>query len=486
MLRRLPGLVEESNSYKAGQSMQLDTGDQGLAGLRQSTYIDGESATEIPGAGHVAEPALLSLHPDLQDDKPALDTDISVVIPTYNAGQEFYWLLRKLHAQKGLKQIQIVIVDSGSSDGTVRLAKQANCTVIEISQSEFSHSYARNLGADHATGEYLLFMVQDAYPIGDYWMYGVIRYLIDHKEQNLVAASCAEYCRLDSDIMYDCNVNTHYEFLMCNDRDRIGEYRGDGHETLRAYGQLSDVSCFMARDVFNEYRYQGDYAEDLDLGIRLIKDGYRIAMLASIKVIHSHNRPAIYYLKRSFVDVIFLVRQFDDFEFPQTGSVRGMFIGIVNLSCHLTELVHNFDLEYTDINLEKLLRDLLRKLRRTVRRVRLDGKIDLLDDQLNSQIKEYREQYVIPGGKISGQEKTEALAFFAGFVGRLEHFRAFASDIYLQQDKALKLEVLDMIIKTFSATVGSYLGFLYLENVHLNNEPAAIVERIKSELQAGI
>lgn len=248
----------------------------------------------------------LRLHPELLAAPPQhLQASVSVVIPTLNAGREFGWLLQKLFAQEGVGRIEVIVVDSGSRDDTVVTAKNAGCVVVEILPSEFSHSYARNRGADAATGDYLLFMVQDAYPIGDHWMVGMVQFLQDHAEDKVVAASCAEYSRSDSDVMYDSMIHTHYQFLGCLHHDRIGELRDTGHASLRSQGQLSDVSCMIGRDIFQQYRYRGDYAEDLDLGIRLIQDGYRVAMLASVKVIHSHNRPAYYYLKRSFVDVVF-------------------------------------------------------------------------------------------------------------------------------------------------------------------------------------
>src|SRR5262249_25076884 len=54
--------------------------------------------------------------------------------------------------------------------------------------------------------------------------------------------------------------------------------------------------------VFMKYRFRGNYAEDLDLGLRLIRDGYKLALLGSTRIIHSHNRPAYYHLKRGYVD----------------------------------------------------------------------------------------------------------------------------------------------------------------------------------------
>ena len=118
-----------------------------------------------------------------------------MVIPTLNAGPEFRPLLRKLFGQRGVREVEVVVVDSGSKDGTVELAREHGAVVVEIPPSEFSHSHARNLGARAAGGDWLLFMVQDAYPIGELWMHGMASYLRDHAAQGVVAASCAEFSR---------------------------------------------------------------------------------------------------------------------------------------------------------------------------------------------------------------------------------------------------------------------------------------------------
>jgi hypothetical protein len=72
----------------------------------------------------------------------------------------------------------------------------------------------------------------------------------------------------------------------------------------------------MRRDVFMRYKFRGNYAEDLDLGFRLIQDGHKMAFLSSTRIIHSHKRPASYYLKRLYVDTVFMLQRFPDYEIP--------------------------------------------------------------------------------------------------------------------------------------------------------------------------
>jgi glycosyltransferase involved in cell wall biosynthesis len=430
--------------------------------------------------------SLCALHPDLEEAPPPIDKSVSVVIPTLNAGREFAWLLRKLYGQKGLKALDIVVVDSGSTDGTVELASAAGCKLIEIAARDFSHSFARNTGAAAARGDFLLFMVQDAYPIGDYWAYGMLRFLLEHADKSLAGVSCSEFSRSDSDMMYDSMINTHYSFLGCLERDRIGEYRGDDHVSLRSYGQLSDVSCLMSRELFERYQYRGDYAEDLDLGIRLLKSGYRVAMLASVKVVHSHNRQAFYYLKRSFVDVVFLVGMFEDFPRAPVESTCGLITGIVSTAVHLSQWFASFDDHGSRQILHVELAGLLGHWQKELLLPRLGEPSRLGDSRLDAYVDELRSRHLIPRSALDRVAEREFRQFVNVFLARLEHFNGFARGVYLEQDGFLRHEFRDVVRKTFAAAVGASLGYLYLARKDHGGPERELVEGIKAELQAGI
>lgn len=431
-------------------------------------------------------PHNVRLHPDLTGGGDTLDFKVSVVIPTLNAGTEFRWMLRKLRAQKAVREIEIVVVDSGSRDATVTWAHEAGCKVVQILPSEFSHSYARNRGADAASGDYLLFMVQDAYPIGDHWMHGMLRYLLDHADQKLVAASCAEYSRSDSDMMYDSMVNTHYRFLGCLEYDRIGEFQGDDHMALRSQGQLSDVSCLISRECFMRYRYQGDYAEDLDLGIRLIKDGYRVAMLASVKVIHSHNRPAYYYLKRTFVDVIFLVGLFKDFTYPRCESALGLLAGMVSTAAHVSTWLNALEAAPDARPLGEEISVWVQSSRQTLADLQSQAPVALGDERLDAFLAGVARQYLGAHTVLDARARDEARRFADSFLARLEHFNQFAAAVYGPQDSLLRHELRDVVRKTFAATAGGALGFFYLDRQGQSGPEADMAAAFHRELKAGV
>lgn len=213
-----------------------------------------------------------------------------------------------LEQQIGPRNIEIVVVDSGSSDTTLDIAREFRAKIVQIPPERFSHSHARNLGADHAAGDYLLFTVQDALPPSPSWLRDMFAPLERH---GVVAVSCGESPRPDCDLFYRVGSWYHHKFLEIETQDRImSRPDEESQASLRKNGQLSDTACLIRKDVFLRYRYRGDYAEDLDLGLRLVRDGHRLALLGSTRIIHSHNRPAYYHLRRGYVDNLALLRIF--------------------------------------------------------------------------------------------------------------------------------------------------------------------------------
>ncbi|MBL8186538.1 MAG: glycosyltransferase [Acidobacteria bacterium] len=267
-------------------------------------------------------------------------SSVSVVIPTLNPGDELPTLLSSLKSQEGCENVEIIVVDSGSRDDTVELSRAYGAKVIEIAPKDFSHSAARNLGADAATGDYLLFMTQDALPGSRRFLYEMIQAA---RTSGAVAVSPAESPREDVDLFYCVNSHNHIRFLKLDGGDRVtGAPPSSDYETVRRHCQLNNVACLIERGVFTQYRFRSDYAEDLDLGLRLTADGHKLVLLSSTRVIHSHNRPAYYHLRRGFVETVSMAKTFTDFPILPTTDLpalsQGMLSSYQNLSRALNSL----------------------------------------------------------------------------------------------------------------------------------------------------
>jgi glycosyltransferase involved in cell wall biosynthesis len=82
---------------------------------------------------------------------------VSVVVPTRNSARTLEACLKSVR-QQGHSRIELIVVDNHSSDNTLRIARQY-CDFVEVAGPE--RSAQRNLGAQLAHGDYLLFIDSD-------------------------------------------------------------------------------------------------------------------------------------------------------------------------------------------------------------------------------------------------------------------------------------------------------------------------------------
>lgn len=93
--------------------------------------------------------------------------ETSVIIRTKNEEKWIGEVLKMLQKQT-YQNFEIIIVDSGSNDRTLEIAKKFPVRVIQISQDEFSYPYALNVGCRAATAEkYFVFLSAHSLPISE-------------------------------------------------------------------------------------------------------------------------------------------------------------------------------------------------------------------------------------------------------------------------------------------------------------------------------
>jgi glycosyltransferase involved in cell wall biosynthesis len=245
------------------------------------------------------------------EDLPVELPGVSVVIPVKNAGAGFDVLLQTYKNQTSVPRVELIVVDSGSNDHTREIALRHGATLVTLPAESFSHSTARNLGAARATEDLLLFTVQDAMPPGDDWLSILVQTLLLN---DVAAVSCIESPPPGADLFARFSSANHYRNLGLDRQDCILSMP-KSHQFMALWqnAQLSNIACLIRRQAFLRYQFKGAYAEDLRLGLDLIRDGYRLAFLSSIGILHAHNRPPFYFLRRNFVNYITVAEIFKDF-----------------------------------------------------------------------------------------------------------------------------------------------------------------------------
>ena len=95
---------------------------------------------------------------------------VTVAIPVLNGARYLDEVLSAVRAQRVDRDVEILIVDSGSTDGSLEIARRHGAVVHEIDKSEFSHGGTRNWMMGAARGDHVAFLTQDATPAHDRWL----------------------------------------------------------------------------------------------------------------------------------------------------------------------------------------------------------------------------------------------------------------------------------------------------------------------------
>jgi len=242
---------------------------------------------------------------------------VSVVIPTNSDGNTLDYLLSKIMSQNGMKDLEIVLINSGKHDLSY-LQKISNVKLFNIRPEEFNHGTTRNLGASKAEGDFVLVQTDDAIPANKNLFYELCNVLDENPQCGCVSPK--QIPRSDADLISKYIISNHNKFLKkYSTKINPNSFDNLANEQKRAVSQIDDVCACYRKNVFSKYQYSNiSFGEDIELGIRLVKDGFEISNLLTNGVIHSHDRDALYWLKRGFTERLILAElfgtEFSDFK----------------------------------------------------------------------------------------------------------------------------------------------------------------------------
>jgi rhamnosyltransferase len=218
---------------------------------------------------------------------------ISVVIPTRNGGSRFGELLAALRGQSRPPD-EILVIDSGSSDETLELARRFGARIIPIAPRDFDHGTTRTLGARSACGEVLVYLTQDAVPADSEALALLLASLADERVAAAYGrqlpgpdASCfARHLRA-------FNYPERSVIRSFADRARYGFKTAFISNSFAAYRRqpLAAIGYFQEGLVFGE---------DTFTVAKLLRKGYCVAYVAEARVYHSHNYTVVQDFRRYF------------------------------------------------------------------------------------------------------------------------------------------------------------------------------------------
>jgi glycosyltransferase involved in cell wall biosynthesis len=221
---------------------------------------------------------------------------VSVILLVKDGARYLEEVLDAVASQRLDGDVETLVVDSGSSDGSVEIARTAAARVIEIPPAEFRHGTTRNFAAEQATGDYLVFLTQDATPSHEHWLADLIAPLDVERRVGfsfgphrprpgtspMVARELEEFFGSFSpngSVRVDCNV-------------RPGE---------PASGFFSNVNSCISRSCWESVRFRDiAYAEDQAFARDAFVAGWCKAFVPQAAVLHAHDYPFRTFMRRYF------------------------------------------------------------------------------------------------------------------------------------------------------------------------------------------
>lgn len=229
---------------------------------------------------------------------------VSVVIPTRNGGALFSQVLSAIFSQERTWPLEVLCVDSGSTDGTPDVAARAGARVIPIDPFSFNHGLTRNLGVEKAEGDFVVLTVQDALPRDERWLAPLVEALA--ADERAAGSYSMQIPRPDCDpIIRDRLVN----WSAGRPEPRVQEVPPDrDFDDLEPMEKLQlisfdNVSSCIRRSIWEKHPFaRRNFGEDVAWGREVIPRGFRILYEPSSAVIHSHNNSLWYEFRRIYAD----------------------------------------------------------------------------------------------------------------------------------------------------------------------------------------
>ena len=209
---------------------------------------------------------------------------ITVVVAAYNEKKTIGRCLDSLLAQTAPRDTyEIVVADDGSTDGTGQVAAARGVRV--VTQPNRGAGAARNLGANNATGEILLFIDADS-TADARWIEAMAAPFADPSivgasgvKKSLQRNLWARYVQIEYDYKYD----------------RIAAHAAIDFVDSSTAGYRRDE--FLARGGFDTSLEE---AEDVELSFRLAESGCRLVLIRDAVTYHTHPMSLGHYLRRKF------------------------------------------------------------------------------------------------------------------------------------------------------------------------------------------
>jgi rhamnosyltransferase len=227
---------------------------------------------------------------------------VTVAIPVLNGAAYLGEVLSAVRSQDLDRELELLIVDSGSSDGSVEIARRYGARVHEIERERFSHGGTRDLLMALARGDHVAFLTQDATPADRSWL----RRLLEAFELGRdVGMAFGPYRpRPGAPVAVRREFKEWFGSFARDDQtavDRLGDGDPWPPQPDSRVGFYTSANGCLARWAWERIPFgRVTYAEDRLLACEMLRAGVAKAYVPEAVVVHSHDYPPLAHFRRCF------------------------------------------------------------------------------------------------------------------------------------------------------------------------------------------
>jgi len=251
------------------------------------------------------------------------DPLVSIVIVARDEEANLGRCLSAIREQEAGFEYEIVMVDSGSRDRTVEVARSFGARVIEIPRSSFQHGRTRQMASEQARGEYLVYIVADAAPADERWLATLVDAVAS--DDGVAGAYSRQVPRDGAGPVEAYRIRHRLSSGIDREVREIGpglDFWALTAEERFNFCEFDDVSCCRRASTLKRFPIpEVDWAEDLLWAREVLLAGHGIVFEPASVVKHSHPDTIAHAFRRGYLDQDVVKRGFGVLYFDNVGSI---------------------------------------------------------------------------------------------------------------------------------------------------------------------
>lgn len=231
----------------------------------------------------------------------------SIVIRTLNEAKHLGRLFEGINEQN-YSDWEVILVDSGSTDGTLDIAQQYGANIHHIPKDQFTYGRSLNLGCEQAQGQYLVFASGHVWPVTNNWLGNLIKPFDDP------------------------TVAMVYGRQQGTDGSRLSELRdlsitfGRASTVLVDEAKGNNGNGAIRRDLWLNQPFDESLPglEDVDWAHKAERNNHHIYYAADAAVYHFHDESLRQVYRRYLREAIAAKRMFPYYRFTKSDLAKGL------------------------------------------------------------------------------------------------------------------------------------------------------------------